>query len=252
MDHIKYPYNVNALTQEYAMKYLEDPGQKEMWVREIVSQRQRLEKELRNFGFVRRIYPSDANFLLVKVDEPLSSLCLSPGWQGHRPRQVKSLPVRRVSPDLGGHAGRKCLTDPVVNVIFCKPGKNGVTAPKQSAMKKALFIDRDGTLIAEPPVDYQVDSLEKLEFIPGVFRNLYRIRHFLDYELVIVSNQDGMGTENYPYENFIGPHRKFLRAFENEDVIFDDILIDTSMPADNAPTRKPRTGLLDEIHGWQL
>ncbi len=111
-------------------------------------------------------------------------------------------------------------------------------------MKKALFIDRDGTLIVEPPVDFQVDSLEKLEFIPGVFRNLYRIRKFLDYELVIVSNQDGMGTSRYPEENFRKPHEKFLKAFENEGIIFDDILIDTSLPEDNAPTRKPRTGLL--------
>ncbi len=111
-------------------------------------------------------------------------------------------------------------------------------------MKKVLFIDRDGTLIVEPPVNYQVDSLEKLEFIPGVFRNLYKIRHFLDYELVIISNQDGMGTDRFPYEDFIKPHEKFLKAFENEDVVFDDVLIDTSMPADNAPTRKPRTGLL--------
>ncbi len=113
-------------------------------------------------------------------------------------------------------------------------------------MKKVLFIDRDGTLIVEPPKDYQVDSLDKLEFVPGVFRNLYRIRHFLDYELVIVSNQDGMGSKRFPYEQFIGPHEKFLQAFKNEDVIFDDILIDTSMPEENAPTRKPRTGLLEK------
>ncbi len=111
-------------------------------------------------------------------------------------------------------------------------------------MKKVLFIDRDGTLIKEPPVDYQVDSLEKLEFIPGVFRNLYRIRKYLGYELVIVSNQDGLGTDSFPVEDFEKPHQKFLKAFENEGVIFDDVLIDPSLPEDNAPTRKPKTGLL--------
>ena len=116
-------------------------------------------------------------------------------------------------------------------------------------MKKVLFIDRDGTLIVEPPVDYQVDSLEKLEFVPGVFRNLYRIRHFLDYELVIVTNQDGLGTKSFPYEQFIGPHDKFLKTFANEDVVFDDILIDRSMPEDNAPTRKPRTGMMGKYMG---
>jgi imidazoleglycerol-phosphate dehydratase/histidinol-phosphatase len=110
-------------------------------------------------------------------------------------------------------------------------------------MKRALFIDRDGTLIFEPE-DEQIDSLEKLEFIPGVFRNLYNIRKNLDYELVIVSNQDGLGTDSYPEETFWPAQNKILKAFENEGVTFDDILIDKSFPADNAPTRKPRTGLM--------
>ncbi|MBN1819330.1 MAG: bifunctional histidinol-phosphatase/imidazoleglycerol-phosphate dehydratase HisB [Prolixibacteraceae bacterium] len=111
-------------------------------------------------------------------------------------------------------------------------------------MKKVLFIDRDGTLIVEPPNDFQVDSLEKLEFIPKVFRNLFFIRQNLDYELVIVSNQDGLGTKGYPEETFWPVQNKMLKAFENEEIIFDDILIDRSLPEENAPTRKPRTGLL--------
>jgi imidazoleglycerol-phosphate dehydratase / histidinol-phosphatase len=110
-------------------------------------------------------------------------------------------------------------------------------------MKKALFIDRDGTLIFEPE-DEQIDSLEKLEFIPGVFRNLFNIQKNLDYELIIVSNQDGLGTDSYPEETFWPAQNKMLKAFENEGITFDDILIDKSFPADNAPTRKPRTGLL--------
>ncbi|MGC9352358.1 MAG: bifunctional histidinol-phosphatase/imidazoleglycerol-phosphate dehydratase HisB [Mariniphaga sp.] len=110
-------------------------------------------------------------------------------------------------------------------------------------MKKVLFIDRDGTLIFEPE-DEQIDSLEKLEFIPGVFRNLFNIRKNLNYELVIVSNQDGLGTDSYPEETFWPAQNKMLKAFENEGVTFDDILIDKSFPADNAPTRKPRTGLM--------
>jgi imidazoleglycerol-phosphate dehydratase/histidinol-phosphatase len=111
-------------------------------------------------------------------------------------------------------------------------------------MKKALFIDRDGTLIMEPPVTYQVDSLEQLEYYPGVFRNLHNIRKFLDYELVIVTNQDGMGTSSFPYDDFIKPHEKFLQSFRNEGIEFDDVLIDSTLPEENAPTRKPRTGLL--------
>ncbi len=110
-------------------------------------------------------------------------------------------------------------------------------------MKKVLFIDRDGTLIIEPE-DEQIDSLEKLEFIPGVFRNLFNIQKNLDYELVIVSNQDGLGTDSFPEKTFWPAHNKMLKAFENEGVIFDDILIDKSFPAANALTRKPRTGLM--------
>ncbi len=111
-------------------------------------------------------------------------------------------------------------------------------------MKKVLFIDRDGTLIKEPPVDYQVDSLEKLEFMPGVFRNLHKLRHYTDYELVVVSNQDGLGTDAFPEEDFKAPHEKFLEAFRNEGVEFDAVHIDPSLPEENSPNRKPRTGML--------
>ena len=117
-------------------------------------------------------------------------------------------------------------------------------------MKKVLFIDRDGTLVIEPPVDYQLDSLEKLEFYPGVFQGLAKIVNELDYELVMVTNQDGLGTDSYPEETFWPAHNKMLQAFKNEGIEFSDILIDKSFPEDNAPTRKPRTGLLNKyIYG---
>lgn len=111
-------------------------------------------------------------------------------------------------------------------------------------MKQALFIDRDGTLVIEPPVDYQLDSLEKLEFYPKVFQNLHFVRKNLDFEFVMVTNQDGLGTSSFPEETFWPAHHKMLKAFENEGITFDDILIDRSFPEDNAPTRKPRTGML--------
>ena len=110
-------------------------------------------------------------------------------------------------------------------------------------MKKALFIDRDGTLIMEP-ADEQIDSLEKLEFIPGVFRNLHLIARNLNYELVIVSNQDGLGTASFPEETFWPAQNKMLKAFENEGIIFNDIVFDRTFPEQNARTRKPHTGLL--------
>lgn len=113
-------------------------------------------------------------------------------------------------------------------------------------MKKALFIDRDGTLIVEPPVTFQVDTLEQLEFLPGVFRNLYFICKNLDYELVIVSNQDGLGTDSYPQARFDLIQGKMLQAFANEGITFDNILIDKSFPEENLTTRKPSTGLLTQ------
>lgn len=112
--------------------------------------------------------------------------------------------------------------------------------------KRVIFLDRDGTLVAEPPVDFQLDSLEKLEFIPGVFRNLYKLRSHTDYDLVLVSNQDGLGTASFPKEDFTPVHEKMLTAFRNEGVVFDAEHLDTSLPGDNSPNRKPRTGMLTQ------
>ena len=113
-----------------------------------------------------------------------------------------------------------------------------------SKMKRVLFIDRDGTLIVEPPDTYQIDSLERLEFLPGVFRNLQLIRQQFDYEMVIVTNQDGLGSAGYPEESFRLIQEKMLTAFRNEGTEFDEIFIDTSLPGDNHPGRKPGTAML--------
>jgi len=115
-------------------------------------------------------------------------------------------------------------------------------------MKRVLFIDRDGTLIKEPESDFQVDSLEKLEFMPGVFRAMYNISSVLDFELAIVSNQDGLGTESFPEESFKKVQDKMIGAFKNEGVIFTDIYIDPTLPVDNAPTRKPGTAMLNKYN----
>ncbi len=110
-------------------------------------------------------------------------------------------------------------------------------------MKKVLFIDRDGTLIIEPP-DEQIDSLEKLEFYPGVFTWLGKIARETDYQLVMVTNQDGLGTDRFPENTFWPAHNKMIKAFENEGIRFSDILIDRSFPHENKPTRKPGIGML--------
>ena len=110
-------------------------------------------------------------------------------------------------------------------------------------MKNVLFIDRDGTLIKEPE-DNQIDAFEKLEFYPEVFTYLKKIATELDYELVLVTNQDGLGTVSHPEEYFWPVHNFMIKCFENEGIVFADEHIDRTFADDNAPTRKPRTGLL--------
>ena len=110
-------------------------------------------------------------------------------------------------------------------------------------MKQVLFIDRDGTILVEPE-DEQIDSFEKFQFVPGVIRNLHFIRTHLDFEFVMVSNQDGLGTDSYPEDTFWPTHNLMLQTLKGEGVEFDDILIDRSFPEDNLPTRKPGTGML--------
>ena len=110
-------------------------------------------------------------------------------------------------------------------------------------MKKVLFIDRDGTLALEPE-NYQLDALEKLVFYPGMFQYLGRIAKELDYVLVMVTNQDGLGTDSFPEDTFWPTHDFMMTALKNEGINFSEVLIDKSLPADNAPTRKPKTGML--------
>ncbi len=112
-------------------------------------------------------------------------------------------------------------------------------------MKRILFIDRDGTLVEEPH-DEQVDALDKIRFTPGVMRNLALLRQQTDFLFVMVSNQDGLGTSSFPEHTFWPAHNFILQTLEGEGVTFDDILIDSHFPEDNAPTRKPQTGLVEK------
>ena len=111
-------------------------------------------------------------------------------------------------------------------------------------MKKVLFIDRDGTLAIEPPLDYQLDSFEKLEFYPKVFQYLGKIAKELDFELVMVTNQDGLGTDSFPEATFWPVHNFLIKTFEKEGIVFTEQIIDKTFSKDNASTRKPNTGLL--------
>ncbi|MCX2682023.1 bifunctional histidinol-phosphatase/imidazoleglycerol-phosphate dehydratase HisB [Galbibacter sp. EGI 63066] len=115
-------------------------------------------------------------------------------------------------------------------------------------MKKVLFIDRDGTLIKEPE-DEQIDTFEKLDFYPRALAYMAKIAAEFDYELVMVTNQDGLGTDSFPEDTFWPVHNFIIKAFETEGVVFDDVVIDRTFAKDNAPTRKPNTGLLTQYLG---
>ncbi len=111
-------------------------------------------------------------------------------------------------------------------------------------MKRILFIDRDGTLIKEAPPTYQIDSWDKLEFYPGMFQWLAKIAAEFDYELVMVSNQDGLGTSVFPEETFWTIQNFVAKSLNNEGIHFSGFYFDRTLPKDNAPTRKPNTGML--------
>ncbi|MGZ8538067.1 MAG: bifunctional histidinol-phosphatase/imidazoleglycerol-phosphate dehydratase HisB [Flavisolibacter sp.] len=119
-------------------------------------------------------------------------------------------------------------------------------SPSEKRAKKILFIDRDGTLIQEYPPTYQIDSFDKVAFYPHVFKYMVKIVEEMDYELVLVSNQDGMGTELFPAERFWPVHNLIMSSFANEGVLFEKELIDPSYPADNSPNRKPGIGMFTE------
>ncbi|MGZ3958094.1 MAG: bifunctional histidinol-phosphatase/imidazoleglycerol-phosphate dehydratase HisB, partial [Flavisolibacter sp.] len=109
--------------------------------------------------------------------------------------------------------------------------------------QRVLFVDRDGTMIREVPPFYQIDSFDKVSFYPYVFKYLGKIAEELDYELVLVSNQDGLGTDKFPENQFWPPHNLIMSSFANEGVIFSEELIDRSLPEEHLPTRKPGTGM---------
>ncbi|HEY4337654.1 MAG TPA: bifunctional histidinol-phosphatase/imidazoleglycerol-phosphate dehydratase HisB [Puia sp.] len=116
-------------------------------------------------------------------------------------------------------------------------------------MKRILFIDRDGTLIKEAPPSYQIDSFEKLEFYPGMFEYMGRIARELDYELLMVTNQDGLGTSEFPEADFWPVQQFVMKSLENEGIRFNAVYIDKSFPRENKSTRKPGTGMLTAYIG---
>lgn len=113
-------------------------------------------------------------------------------------------------------------------------------------MKRLLFIDRDGTIIVEPPVDYQIDKLEKFAFVDGAILSLSKIRKYTNFEFVMASNQDGLGTESFPEDTFWPYQNLMVQTLKSVGVEFDDVLIDPSFEHENSPMRKPGTGMMQK------
>jgi len=231
LSRVKYPYNINVVTQKIVLEQLRKSPDAQ--IAEIVSERGRVLEGLAKNPVIRKIHPTDANFVLVEVDEPRTIY----------DRLIGAGIIVRDRSRIKGCEG--CL-----RITIGTPEENDrlLETLKKLTMKRVLFIDRDGTLIKEPPVDYQVDSFEKLEFMPGAITAMSRIAT-LGYELAMATNQDGLGTASFPEATFWPAHNLMLKTFEGEGVRFDDILIDRSMPADNAPTRKPLTGMFGKYLG---
>ena len=127
-------------------------------------------------------------------------------------------------------------------MIFQQSYATFATLKENERMNRLLIIDRDGTILVEPPVDYQIDSIAKTDFVPGAISGM-KVLSTLGYQLVMCSNQDGLGTASFPMEDFLPPQEMMLKVLASEGVCFDDILIDPTMPEENAPTRKPGTGM---------
>lgn len=256
MSRVKYPYNISLADQEKALAL--SGRDISGLVAETVRERASLEERLGRLRCVRRVYPSDANFLLVKFDDADAVYSCLAG-SGIMVRNRSSL--RGCGQCLRITVGSREENDALIAALEEWDSGNSVsrtggglagdaasprTAP-QAARKRVIFVDRDGTIIQEPS-DEQVDSLEKLKFVPGAISAL-KSMSALDYELVLASNQDGLGTAAFPEEDFWPAHERMLSTLAGEGVSFDGQLIDRSMPEDNAPTRKPGLGMFGKYLG---
>ncbi|EKE12903.1 MAG: hypothetical protein ACD_13C00127G0004 [uncultured bacterium] len=221
MNKVKPPYNVNKLSQDAALEILKEG----MQIEEILSERERVKSRLEEFGL--KVFPSDANFLLFRVSQ---------ASQVQKGLQENGVVVR----DRSGMP----MLDDCLRVSIGTPEQNdGFLEELGKILKKIAFIDRDGVILFEPQDDFQVDSLEKYRILPGVSEGLKKLKA-AGYMLVMVSNQDGRGTESFPEDDFSLVQNKML---EDLGVEFDEIFICPHFVEDNCDCKKPKTGMVDEF-----
>lgn len=225
LDRIKAPYNLSRLSQTAALKILSKPISS--MIKKITTERDRVSKKLKSFGL--KVYPSEANFLLFEVgnakavQKDLEKSGLIIRYRGDMPNLQNCL---RVS------IGTKKEND-----LFLKK--------LEQILEKVAFLDRDGALLFEPQETFQIDSIDKYKVLPGVFEGLKRLQK-KGFKLVMVSNQNGIGTKDFPEENFWIPQNAFTRDLEKRGIFFDKIFICPHLPSDKCACRKPKIGIVKD------
>lgn len=228
---IKPPYNVNLAAEIAGIAALEDIDVYKKVIRRIVSERKRMSVKLSKFNYLT-VFPSETNFLFLRVNgdfQKLKNYLFS-----------KKIIVRYYQSELTGNAIRLSIGAPQQNnkvlAVFDKTKKE----------KKYAFIDRDGTLIFEPQDTFQIDSIEKLKILEGVIQGLKELIK-QGYELIMISNQDGLGTSSFPKTDFEAPQNKMLNIFEENGIKFAKIFICPHSPSKNCNCRKPKIGLVKKF-----
>lgn len=230
LQKVKLPYNVNLAAVVAARTTLKDLSYTKASVIKIVSERDRLYKRFKHLPNIR-VYPSSGNFIFIQT--------VQKKYKYLKQSFEKNNITVRYYPELNYG----------IRITVGKPQQNNKVfeiVDKETNKKKYAFIDRDGTLIFEPQDTYQVDSIEKLKILDGVIRGLKNLKK-RGYELIMVTNQDGLGTSSFPLINFCQPHNKILRMFQKEGITFKKIFICPHLPVDRCRCRKPKTGLVKKF-----
>lgn len=230
---IKPPYNVNLASEIAAKAALEDLDKTKFILEKIINERERVYKQLKEIPYLR-IYPSYANFLYMEVNQNFDQLTCY-------------LAKNKIIVRLSENAIRLTVGTPKQNNRVI----NLLKGFKYKKTKKYAFLDKDGTLIFEPLDTFQIDTIGKLKILDGVIKGLKQLTK-QGYELIIITNQDGLGTSSFPKANFEAPQRKMLGIFEQNGIKFKKIFICPHLPSKNCGCRKPKTGLVEKFLGKNL
>lgn len=227
-NNVKPPYNVSGPSQKIAVEVLRNPEKMRKQVEEILKEKARVVIEIEKMGL--RVFPSDANFIIFRV--PNASTI-------QKQIEEDGIVVRDRS---------KCarIEGCLRPAIGSRGENNAFLKSLKGCLRKVAFIDRDGVILDEPQTDFQIDCLAKYRILPGVIGALKKLKK-AGYMLVMVSNQNGIGTASFPEKDFLIPQNKLIADLKTEGVEFDEIFICPHMPEDGCECRKPKTGMVKEF-----